>query len=248
MTSCHVQEKLIFTPIKLVDTFEYKYSTNFVEKELEVEQGVFLNGLHFKVNNPKGLILYFHGNDGSLERWGAVYEDFVKHGYDVLMYDYRGYGKSDNEIKSQKELYQDAQLIYDAAKKLYEEQNIIVYGRSIGTGVASSLLEENNPKLLVLETPYYNMLHLIKSHFRYPVGASLILRYRLANNKHIKNAEVPVYLFHGTADETIPYSHTVKLSNIEGSEITLITIPEGEHSNLSEYDLFQKELKELLKD
>ncbi|NNE03974.1 MAG: alpha/beta hydrolase, partial [Eudoraea sp.] len=89
-----IQEKLIFLPTKLPVDFEYSFQYPFEEVFLTAEDGAVLNALHFKNKDPKGVILYFHGNAGDLSRWGQIATYFVKKNYDVVIMDYRTYGKS----------------------------------------------------------------------------------------------------------------------------------------------------------
>ncbi|MEO6537681.1 MAG: alpha/beta hydrolase, partial [Ferruginibacter sp.] len=88
-----VQERFIFKPEKLKQDFEYKYEAPFKELFFNVEEGVRINGLHFTVKDPLGLILYFHGNSRSIKGWARYAKDFFRYNYDVVLVDYRGFGK-----------------------------------------------------------------------------------------------------------------------------------------------------------
>ncbi|MCI6988049.1 MAG: alpha/beta hydrolase [Campylobacter sp.] len=97
------QEKLIFLPQKLDQNFSYKFSSNF--SEIWLENGdIRLNALHFKSENPKGIVVFMHGNYGNLSQWSDLGDEFLRIGYDFLIYDYRGYGKSGGKITSESEL------------------------------------------------------------------------------------------------------------------------------------------------
>jgi pimeloyl-ACP methyl ester carboxylesterase len=91
------------------------------------------------------LIFYLHGNAGSLNTWGEVAKRYTELKYDVFMLDYRGYGKSEGSIHSQKQFHEDIQMAYDEMKKTYKESNIVVLGYSIGTGPAAKLASLNHP-------------------------------------------------------------------------------------------------------
>src|SRR5690606_27747080 len=112
------QESFIFLPSTLPQEYSFSFPTPFEELFLESEDGAVLNALHFKAENPKGVILYFHGNAGDLSRWGEITQGFTKHSYDVLVMDYRTYGKSKGKL-SEESLYSDAQLFYDYVNELY---------------------------------------------------------------------------------------------------------------------------------
>jgi pimeloyl-ACP methyl ester carboxylesterase len=89
-----VQDRFIFKPEKLPADFKFKYDVPFHELNFDVMPGVRINGLHFYRENPKGLILYFHGNTRSIKGWAKYARDFYRYDYDVVLVDYRGFGKS----------------------------------------------------------------------------------------------------------------------------------------------------------
>ena len=105
------QEKLIFKPEKLKQDFEFKYDIPFKEYFFDVEPGVRINGLHFYRDKPAGLILYFHGNTRSIKGWAKYSRDFYRYNYDVVLVDYRGFGKSTGK-RSEKDMLNDMQYVY----------------------------------------------------------------------------------------------------------------------------------------
>ncbi len=96
-----LQEKFIFLPSKLPQDYAYSFAFPHTEFNLETPDGAKLNGLHFKNGNSKGVILYFHGNAGDLSRWGEIALFFVEKQYDVVIMDYRTYGKSTGKLSPQ---------------------------------------------------------------------------------------------------------------------------------------------------
>lgn len=206
------QEKLLFLPTSLDQNYGYEFKHDFEELFFKTEDEAFINAIHFKVESPKqrkGVILYFHGNAGNLSRWGTIAEDFVGLDYDVLIMDYRTYGKSQGKL-SEKAFYKDAQYCYDYLLKNYNQNEIILYGRSLGTGIASFVAANNKPKQLILETPYYNIADVAQSRFPiFPV--KLLLKYNFPNNQHLLKVDCPVTIFHGTEDNVVPYTSGKKL-------------------------------------
>src|SRR5947207_14064413 len=89
-----VQDRFIFKPEKLPKDFKFVYDIPFKELFFEVKAGVSINGLHFFCKKPNGLILYLHGNTRSIKGWAKYARDFYRYNYDVVMVDYRGFGKS----------------------------------------------------------------------------------------------------------------------------------------------------------
>ena len=239
------QEKLIFFPEKVPANTKYTFPQRFKEIYLPTPDGATIHALHFRSSQPKGVILYFHGNTGSLRSWGYLASDLLLYDYDVLMPDYRSFGKSTGKL-SQTALYQDAQLTYNYLKKEYPENKIIIFGRSVGTGVATKLAADNNARLLILETPFYNFADVAKTHYSF-LPASLLLRYTFRSDKFLSKVSCPVFIFHGTADEVVPFSSGLKLARLLHKPENLIVIEGGGHNNLSLFAVYKQALQRILK-
>ncbi|HEU4471674.1 MAG TPA: alpha/beta fold hydrolase [Flavisolibacter sp.] len=120
-----LQEFFIFKPEKLHPDFEFRYDIPFRELNFDVTEGVRINGLHFYRTSPKGLILYFHGNTRSIKGWARYAKDFYRYNYDVVLVDYRGFGKSTGR-RSEGEMLNDMQFIYSRLAAQYTEGHLIV--------------------------------------------------------------------------------------------------------------------------
>ena len=240
------QEELLFFPEPLDKDYTYTFQYPFTELFFETEGDGRINALHFRVKDatPKGVILYFHGNAGNLSRWGQVTEYFVDKQYDVLVIDYRTYGKSTGKLK-ESYFYSDAQHSYDYLKSHYDEAEITLYGRSLGTGIASYLATKNRPKQLILESPYYNIADVAKSRFPvFPVKH--LLKYKFPTNEFLLNVECPVTILHGTDDQVVPYSSGKKLYALDLEHVELIPIEGGGHNNLVNFDAYHKGINNTL--
>ena len=158
--------------------------------------------------------------------------------------DYRGYGKSTGKI-SEQGLFHDARAIYDIMKKEYDENKIIIYGRSIGTGIATMLASENSPGNLVLESPFYNLRDLARRY--YPWVPAYLIRFPFQNDKYIENVKCRIHIIHGEQDEIIPVIACLKLKDKlkPGDELTII--PGGHHNDLDMFRQYQVFLDSILK-
>lgn len=248
----YLQEKVIFLPIKLDANFEFSFDKNFEELYFETPNHGKINALHFKIKNPKGVILYFHGNAGNLVRWGKEASAFTDFGYDVLVMDYRGYGKSSG-IRSEKILFQDAQFCYDFLKKQYQENKIIVYGISLGGAFATKIASKNSPKKVILECTFSNLQEMatrwISQYATNKIKPKMT--YLFESDVHIQKIEAPLYIFHGTKDVVVPFESGKKLfEKFEKSQNTIekrfIEIENGNHSDLHTFEVYQKEMKNIL--
>ncbi len=240
-----LQVKMIFLPETLPQDYSYSFPGDFEEINLIADDGAKLNALHFKAQDPKGVILYFHGNAGELSKWGIVVQKFVELQYDVLVMDYRTYGKSTGKL-SQKALYSDAQLFYDELLKSYSEEEIVVYGRSLGTTFATYVAAKNNPRQLILEAPFYSLGEVAGERFPiYPV--SWFLKFKFPTYQYFEEVSCPIIIFHGTDDFVVNYKNSEKLSRIKTKgKLTFITIPGGTHDNLVDYEIYKKTLNSIL--
>jgi alpha-beta hydrolase superfamily lysophospholipase len=238
------QERLIFFPEKLKQDFVFGFPQPFEELTVRSADDKSLHGILFKAKNPKGLVFYLHGNAGSLNSWGDVAETYTSLDYDVFLPDYRGYGKSEGKITSESQFISDLQLMYDQVKSRYDEKKIVVLGYSIGSGPAAAIAAANNPRLLILQAPYYNMTDMLKH--TYPFLPPFLLKYKFDTNKYLDACKMPVVLFHGEHDEVIYYGSSVKLKAHLKHSDTLITLYSQTHNGITENLQYQQALAGIL--
>ena len=179
-----LQHYLFFRPEILAPSFQYKYPFPFEEVDFTMEDGGHINGIHFKVPNTRGLIFYMKGNSKSIKGWGKFAKDFLSNGYDFFMMDYRGFGKSKGK-RSQARLFNDAQYVYDWLKRQYANEQIVIYGRSLGTGIAAKIASQNPIRLLILDSPYFSFYENIRRYLFF-MPLKWILRYNLQTNQYMK--------------------------------------------------------------
>ncbi len=239
-----IQDKFIFKPEKLPQDFEYKYDAPFEELFFDIAPGICINGLHFYCKEPKGLILYFHGNSRSIKGWAKYAKDFYRYQYDVVLVDYRGFGKSTGK-RSEKEMHADMQFVYDKMREKFNEHDLLVYGRSLGSGFAAKLAADNKPRYLILDAPYYSFLK-VAERFVPILPHKWILRYHLHTDKWIRKVNCHTYILHGTKDWLIPIRHSEKLQQFNPHKITLIRIHGGGHNNLPSFPEYHNFIRDIL--
>jgi pimeloyl-ACP methyl ester carboxylesterase len=239
------QERFLFHPEKLPKDFVFQYENQQVEEyNLELQDGAVINGLHFKSENPKGVVYYLKGNSKSIKGWGKFAVDFTLHNYDVIMIDYRGFGKSTGKL-SQESMKRDALYVYDRIKEKVKEHRIIIYGRSLGTGLATKVASVNNPKALILACPYFSMSKNAKRYLPLiPLG--LVMRYRMPTYKWIKYVKCPIRIIHGTKDRVIRFNSSLRLSQLKPDSTKLYPIIGGGHKDLHNFESYHRALGEIL--
>ncbi|MBO9201282.1 MULTISPECIES: alpha/beta hydrolase [Niastella] len=239
-----MQEKLIFYPQVLDRNYRFGFDQPFEEMTMTTNDNSRLHGLLFKADSSKGLIFYLHGNGGALDSWGEVARTYTDLNYDVFLLDYRGYGKSEGVIYSQKQFFDDVQTAYDSLKNRYAEDRIVVLGYSIGTGAATKLASANNPKLLILQAPYYSLTDMMRH--TYPIIPTFILKYKFETSKYLKACKMPVVIFHGDVDEVIYYGSSLKLRTMFKKQDTLITLEGQAHNGITDNVVYRRELQRIL--
>ena len=240
-----IPEKFIFQPKKLAFDHRFQFDQPFEEHFIKTPDGQALNAIFFRSPTAsKGFILYFHGNAGNLQRWGEYAVDFTELGYDILMIDYRGYGKSSGR-PSEVDFYSDAQVVLDWAKANIPFTRLIIYGRSLGSGVATQLAIKNPPDLLILETPFNELRGAINTPMQ-PLLALFPARYHFPNDKNIPLLKCRKVIFHGTLDWVVPLSSALKLKPLLSPDDRFFIVEGGGHRNLNKFKVFQTALKEVL--
>ncbi len=240
------QDRVLFQGTTLPKDYVFTFEREFEEYFIPTEDGELLNAVLFRSpGTSKGLILYFHGNKDNLQRWGGYATDFVQQGYDVLMMDYRGYGKSTG-TPSEGRLYSDAETVLRWSKRNLLHDRVIFYGRSLGSAVASQLATVREPEILFLETPFdeisgatYVPLRLIVNIFP--------LKYKFPNNTFLSRVKCRKILIHGTDDWVVPLSSALRLKPLLSKDDQFVIIEGGGHRDLSKFSAYHQTLTETLR-
>ena len=240
------QDHILFHPEKTDRKTPYTFTAPFNEVNVALDGAYNMNIIQFTVPDSlaKGVVLYFHGNKKNVAWYAANAQLFTKNGYEVWMPDYPGYGKSTGTLTESK-LYEYALQLYIMARSKYGADSIVLYGKSLGTGIASWLASKKSCRQVILESPYYSMTSLAAHYFPvYPVGK--LLKYKLPSYEYLSIVNAPVTIFHGTADNVIPYSNAAQLKAVLKPSDRFITITGGGHNDLPQSAAFIQSLDSLL--
>ena len=158
-------------------------------------------------------IIYFHGNAGTLENRIHKLNHFKDMDVNFLIIAWRGFS-GNNGKPSEKGLYIDGNSAIEWLKNLgLTESDIVIYGESLGTGVATEIAQSNNYAGLVLETPFTSMIDAAKNFYPY-IPVSLLLKDKYDNQNKIKNINTPVLVMHGEVDQIVPFRMGKKIYEI----------------------------------
>jgi uncharacterized protein len=234
----YLQDYILFKPETKPALEPYNFSIPHKEVNIRYDSNANLNIVQFTCDTPaKGVVLYFHGNRKNIGWYAKFAPNFTKHGYEVWMLDYPGFGKSTGALTEQR--------LYDLARVSFDKDSIIIYGKSMGTGIAAQLASKRDCRRLILETPYYSMHALATNYFPiYPVKK--MIHYRLPTYEYLPEVFAPVSILHGTDDWTIPYRNASRLKSVLKPADEFITIEGGSHNDLNNFALFRHKLDSLL--
>jgi hypothetical protein len=226
------QETLIFRSRALPASHQFDSSLPHREITVAVNKQDTLHAVLYRPDSGaiRGLVLYFHGNRQNIGWYEKFVPYFTQLGYEVLMPDYPGYGKSKGKITEQK-LYEWATLTYQIARKRYAADSLIIYGKSLGTGIAAQLASRRDCKHLMLETPYYRFSDVLQRFLPlYPMN--LLLRYQLPTYQYLPLVSAPITLLHGTKDGIVSFAQSQKLSALFKPQDKLVVVEGGSHNDL----------------
>jgi fermentation-respiration switch protein FrsA (DUF1100 family) len=233
------QRKFIYFPYKLDKEFEYpSYVSEMEEVFITCENGNTINGLFVPGKDTFPTVVIFHGNAGNVTHRDIILQGFNRLGYAVLLIDYQGYGKSEG-TPSEKNLYLDgrASLEWLSKEKKVKPEEIVFFGKSLGSGVAVELATKNRFKGLILESPFTSIASVARSHFPYkffPVNLLLIDKFDNAAKIHRVNS--PLLITHGTEDTIVNKEEGEKLFKQANMPKKLYLIEGADHNNIQYYN------------
>lgn len=195
---------------------------------LQTKDGTTLTGWYGEPNPGQPTVLYFHGNSGNLSGRAERFRQIQASGFGVLAVSYRGFASSGGS-PSEAVLFADAVEIFDWLHQ--RTADIVIYGESLGTGVAAYLAAERPARALVLEAPYTAALDIAGETYPW-LPVSLLMRDPFLTREHIQRVDEPVLIVHGTQDRVIPVEHGQRLYEAAQDPKQIAIIDGGGHGDL----------------
>ena len=204
---------------------------NVEERVLKTPDGERVIAWYGRARPGQPTLLYFHGNGGSLSIRAERLRRFMNEGWGIYMMTYRGYGGSTG-FPTEVNNVADARLAYGAlVHDGVPPSSIILYGESLGTGVATRIAVERPVAGLILETPYTSIVDIgAKAYPFLPVRWLMLDRYE--TTRYIANVKVPVLILHGERDAIVPAAMGREIARLANEPKRLVLFPEGQHSSL----------------
>lgn len=242
----YLQEMFLFHPTKLANDYKFQFEGKFEEIRMPFNETDTMSLVKFFPTDSisRGVIIYYHGNMENVTRYAAYTKPFTKLGYEVWVEDYPGFGKSTGEI-TEKKLYDQAMQVKKMADMKFSSYSIIIYGKSLGTGIASYVASNTKAKMLILETPYFSIPALYNCYAPiYP--ASTMANFKIPTNEYLQDVKYPIIIFHGTNDDVIPYRSASKLKVVLKTTDKFITVPNATHQNINASKIYYDAIDSLL--
>lgn len=204
------------------------------EVALTTASGIELTSWFARPQAGRPTVLFFHGNAGAVRHRAYRFREFMAHGYGVFVLGYPGYGGNAGE-PSEPGFHEAARLAYDFLRTSgVDSQEIVIYGESIGSGVAVQLAARVEAKALVLEAPMSSATDVAREHYPLLV-ATFFLRDSYPSEDYIDRIDMPLLVIHGEKDTIIPPGLGRKLVERAAEPKKLVVIEGAGHNNLSEY-------------
>jgi len=207
------QRSLLYHP-NVNNYFNDRLKIDIEEVQIKTSDNINLLGwFHKKDLNRFKTIVYFHGNAGKLENRIHKLNHFKDIDVNFLIISWRGFSGNSGK-PTEKGLYEDGKSTIDWLKNIgLSDKDIVIYGESLGTGIATHIAQNRKFAGLVLETPFTSMVDAAKNVYPYiPVG--ILLKDRYENEKKIKHINIPVLVMHGEADQIVPFKMGKKIYEI----------------------------------
>lgn len=200
-----LQNKLLFMPSSVI--IQTPQSAGFIAEDLWIttEDGVRIHGWYFPNESAELVVILSHGNAGNISGRIGIAETLLSSGAAVVMYDYRGYGRSEGK-PSEAGFYKDIEAVVHhlMAEKGYEETEMVMYGRSLGGAVAAYAATKFDIRGLVLDSAFLNLRSMIRDV--YPFVPTALARYQFPTDEYLKQLDgLAIMIMHSPADEIVSY-------------------------------------------
>jgi len=200
------------------------------EVTLTTSDGEHIFAWHVAPGAGKPVILYFHGNGGALHYRVARFEKLISDGIGLVAVEYRGYGGSSGS-PSERGLIADAEAGYAFAAARYSASQIVVWGESLGTGVAVALAAEKPVGRVILEAPFTSAVAVGAERYWY-MPARLLMKDQFRSDERIAKVTAPLLILHGVKDRIVPFAQGQQLFELANKPKHIVKFLDGGHEDL----------------
>lgn len=204
-----LEDQLVYYPTRILIATPDDYGLPYQEFELKTEDGVRINAWAIPASDDAPWLVYFHGNGQNISHYLGFTRRLHGFGLNVLMPEYRGYGQSEG-TPSEEGLYTDARAAYVYLQgQGISSDRIVLYGFSLGSGVAVNLAQEHKVAAVILEAPFTSLPDVARDVYR--VVPRFLMRNRFDTLAKIERVHAPLLIMHGRPDRVVPFRHGIRL-------------------------------------
>jgi uncharacterized protein len=203
------------------------------EITLTASDGVRLVGWYVPPHEGKPVILYFHGNGGALRYRVERFHALIKDGIGLVAIEYRGYGGSQGS-PSEQGLFADGEAAYAFAAAHYQPEQIVLWGESLGSGVAVYLAAEKPVGRVILEAPFTSAAAVAALRYWF-LPVRLLMKDQFRSDERIQNVTAPVLILHGLNDHVVPYAMGERMFDLTKANRHIVRFLEGGHEDLDRF-------------
>jgi uncharacterized protein len=225
------QRRLLYYPSHTYTRLSEAHANeSFKEISVRTQDGIELKAWYAKATTKPCTVVFFHGNADSLRGASHIADPYIAAGYGFLLAEYRGYSGLPGAL-TEAGLYEDgrAYLRYLASREV-QARHIVLYGHSLGTGVAVQMASENQVGGLMLMAPYLSIPKMAQADFPF-FPSSLLALDRFDNEKKIAQLHVPLLIVNGSNDQVIPPAQGQRLYSLAAEPKEFHSLAERGHNN-----------------
>lgn len=224
-----LQPAMVFFPSKELQATPADWGLDYEDVWIEASDGVRLHAWYVPRAGARRVVLFFHGNAGNISHRGESVAIFHRMGLNVLILDYRGYGRSEGS-PSEEGLYRDARAAWDyLLGRAVQSHDIVVFGRSLGGIVAAWLAAEVGPAALILESTLSSARDFIRAHYGF-LSWLIPNRYGFDTLSRMQAVHCPVLVLHSPDDEIMPFALGEKVYHAARTPKAFVTM-RGDHNS-----------------
>lgn len=224
------QRSLMYFPDKVHTTPAAAGLPEATEVPLTAADGVHITAWYAAPQGDKPIIVYFHGNGGSLRYGVPRFRQLIGAGIGLVALEYRGYGGNEGS-PSESGLIADGEAAYAYAAAHYPANQIVLWGQSLGSGVAVAVAAEKPVARVILEAPFTSTAAVASLRYWY-VPVSLLMKDQFHSDRRIKKVTAPLLILHGVKDRVVPYAMGERLFELANEPKHIVSFLDAGHDNL----------------
>lgn len=225
-----LQTQMVYHPQKTISFTPNDVGLSYEDVTFTTEDNILLHGWYVPADTADQTVLYFHGNAGNIS--GRLQTIQLLHGlgYNVFIFDYRGYGRSEGS-PSEEGTYKDAEAAWDylSNDRSIANSEIIIMGRSLGGAIASWLAVHKTPMAVIIESTFTSAQDLGADLYPW-LPVRWLLKYDYNTLENIQRIDVPLFMAHSKDDEIVPYHHGKQLFEAAGDPKNFVEL-QGSHGS-----------------